>query len=394
MILYLLNLRKHSNQTELDQFFKTLLDKKEASQEVTKQAFFQARKQLSYTAFTALNYQLNNDIYNSDWMPKTWKGFRLCAIDGTSIRLPSEPDIIEHFGVQKGRPEQGLCPMGMASVFYDVLNKIVIDSGIHHRLTSEKQCAEDHLQFSGANDLVLFDRGYVAFWLYAYLLKQNISFCMRAKTNQSLVIKDFVKSGKREAIVTFEPNKPSIKTCEEKRLSTKPITLRLVRVDLPNEVEVLVTNLMDEETYDSSIFKSLYHLRWGIEENYKRLKQWVEIENFSGKSALSVKQDFYAKILASNLTTLMEIQAQEIVDKRTRYLKRNYQINYAQALSKMKHRIVLLITSQTGKAAALIKQSILYISKTIEAVKPDRSYPRRLKNIKNNIHFPAYKCSL
>lgn len=151
---------------------------------------------------------------------------------------------------------------------------------------------------------------------------------------------------------------------------------------------------MDEETYDSSIFKSLYHLRWGIEENYKRLKQWVEIENFSGKSALSVKQDFYAKILASNLTTLMEIQAQEIVDKRTRYLKRNYQINYAQALSKMKHRIVLLITSQTGKAAALIKQSILYISKTIEAVKPDRSYPRRLKNIKNNIHFPAYKCSL
>lgn len=394
MILYLLNLRKHSNQTELDPFFKTLLDKKEASQEVTKQAFFQARKQLSYTAFTALNYQLNNDIYNSDWMPKTWKGFRLCAIDGTSIRLPSEPDIIEHFGVQKGRPEQGLCPMGMASVFYDVLNKIVIDSGIHHRLTSEKQCAEDHLQFSGANDLVLFDRGYVAFWLYAYLLKQNISFCMRAKTNQSLVIKDFVKSGKREAIVTFEPNKPSIKTCEEKRLSTKPITLRLVRVDLPNEVEVLVTNLMDEETYDSSIFKSLYHLRWGIEENYKRLKQWVEIENFSGKSALSVKQDFYAKILASNLTTLMEIQAQEIVDKRTRYLKRNYQINYAQALSKMKHRIVLLITSQTGKAAALIKQSILYISKTIEAVKPDRSYPRRLKNIKNNIHFPAYKCSL
>jgi len=390
----LLNLRKHSNQTELDPFFKTLLDKKEASQEVTKQAFFQARKQLSYTAFTALNYQLNNDIYNSDWMPKTWKGFRLCAIDGTSIRLPSEPDIIEHFGVQKGRPEQGLCPMGMASVFYDVLNKIVIDSGIHHRLTSEKQCAEDHLQFSGANDLVLFDRGYVAFWLYAYLLKQNISFCMRAKTNQSLVIKDFVKSGKREAIVTFEPNKPSIKTCEEKRLSTKPITLRLVRVDLPNEVEVLVTNLMDEETYDSSIFKSLYHLRWGIEENYKRLKQWVEIENFSGKSALSVKQDFYAKILASNLTTLMEIQAQEIVDKRTRYLKRNYQINYAQALSKMKHRIVLLITSQTGKAAALIKQSILYISKTIEAVKPDRSYPRRLKNIKNNIHFPAYKCSL
>jgi len=78
-----------------------------------------------------------------------------------------------------------------------------------------------------------------------------------------------------------------------------------VRVDLPGGVEVLITNLMDSDKYDAGLFKSLYHLRWGIEENYKRLKQWVEIENFSGKSALSVQQDFYAKIVASNLTALM-----------------------------------------------------------------------------------------
>lgn len=284
--------------------------------------------------------------------------------------------------------------MGMASVFYDVLNKMVIDSAIHPRLTSERQCAEDHLQFSDENDLVLFDRGYVAFWLYAYLLQRNISFCMRAKTNQSLLIKDFVKSGEREAIVSFEPNKPSIETCEEKGLSTKPIRLRLVRVDLPNEVEVLVTNLMDEEIYDCTIFKSLYHLRWGIEENYKRLKQWAEIENFSDKSALSVKQDFYAKIVSSNLTTLLEMQAQEIVDKRTQGLRRNYQINYAQALSKMNHRIITLITCQTAEISILIKQTVEYMSKTIEAVRGGRSYPRRLKNIKNDIHFPAYKSAL
>lgn len=393
-MLYLLNLRKHSNQTELDQFFKLLQDKKEASEVITKSAFFQARKQLSHTAFIALNHQVVDSVYQGNWKPKTWKGFRLCAIDGTSIRLPHEADIIDHFGVHNGREDQKPCAMGMASVFYDVLNKIVIDSGVHPRLTSERECAQTHLQFSSEDDLVLFDRGYVAFWLYAYLLEKNISFCIRAKTNQSLLIKDFVRSGKKEAVVTFEPNKSSIKTCEEKGLSTKPVTLRLVRVDLPNEVEVLVTNLMDEETYDCSIFKSLYHLRWGIEENYKRLKQWVEIENFSGKSALSVKQDFYAKIVASNLTTLMEIQAQEIVDKRTRYLKRNYQINYAQALSKMKHRIVSLIINKSGDIVSLIKQTIEYLSKTVEAVREGRSYPRRLKNIKNDIHFPAYKSSL
>ena len=59
---------------------------------------------------------------------------------------------------------------------------------------------------------------------------------------------------------------------------------------------MLVTNLMDEEAFPAQVFKELYYLRWGVEECYKRLKQWVEIENFSGKSALSVKQDYYAKI--------------------------------------------------------------------------------------------------
>jgi hypothetical protein len=47
----------------------------------------------------------------------------------------------------------------------------------------------------------------------------------------------------------------------------------------------------------------------------------VEIENFSGKSALSVKQDFYAKIIASNLTSLMALAAQKEVDKKTQKLQ-------------------------------------------------------------------------
>ena len=168
-----------------------------ATQVVTKSAFFQARKQLSHTAFQALNKQFVQSVYKSQWKPKTWNGFRLCATDGSSIRLPNEPDIIEHFGVHNGRVDQQPCAMGMASIFYDVLNHIVIDSAIHPRLTSERQCAEDHLAFSDENDLVLFDRGYVAHWLYATLLQRNISFCMRAKAKQNLLIREFVASGKK-----------------------------------------------------------------------------------------------------------------------------------------------------------------------------------------------------
>jgi hypothetical protein len=44
--------------------------------------------------------------------------------------------------------------MGMASVFYDVLNYLVIDSCIHPSGYSERACASKHVQHATQNDLV------------------------------------------------------------------------------------------------------------------------------------------------------------------------------------------------------------------------------------------------
>jgi len=284
--------------------------------------------------------------------------------------------------------------MGMASIFYDVLNQIVIDSSIEPNNTSERDCAAKHLDYSNKNDLIIYDRGYTGFWFYMHHIQHNLSFCIRAKTNQDIVVKDFIASNKKEALVTFSPGKKAIRVCNEKGLPITPVILRLVRVDLPNEVEVLITNLTNESKYDVSVFKSLYHMRWGIEENYKRLKQWTEIENFSGKSTLSVKQDFYAKIVAANLTALMVIESQKTVTRKTKDRKLKYQVNFAQALSKMKHHIVYIIRNAFKDIAFIIQRTIDYISQTLEANRAGRSAPRKLKNIKNDIHFPAYKSSL
>jgi hypothetical protein len=49
--------------------------------------------------------------------------------------------------------------MGMASVFYDVLNYLVIDSCIHPSGYSERACASEHMQHATQNDLVIYDRG-------------------------------------------------------------------------------------------------------------------------------------------------------------------------------------------------------------------------------------------
>ena len=53
--------------------------------------------------------------------------------------------------------------MEMASVFYDVLNHLVIDSRLHPKGYSERECVSEHMKHTSLNDLIIYDRGYLAF---------------------------------------------------------------------------------------------------------------------------------------------------------------------------------------------------------------------------------------
>jgi Transposase DDE domain len=380
LMLYFLNLVKGSAQQDLDHCFQVVNQSADCTQFVTQSAFTQARQKLSATAFQELNTGLTDHFYQHATI-QTWRGFRVCAVDGTKLRLPDEHEIRKHFGVQKGRNSATGCPMALASVYYDVLNQVVIDSSLNPARASERTCAYRHLESAGANDLVLFDRGYPAFWLFAALRHQELKFCMRVKTGLEKIYGAFEASGQTEAVIEMPPNQSSIKQCQEQGLSSNPMRLRLIRVDLKSETEVLVTNLLDDKTYPAEIFKGLYQLRWGVEEHYKRQKQWVEMENFSGKSVLSVQQDFFAKMVTLNITAIMVAASQPLVNQDTAGRKHRYRIHFAQALSKMKDVVVSLIHRPATQHRLI--QLLQYLAKSIEAVRNHRSYPRKPKTHKN-----------
>lgn len=180
--------------------------------------------------------------------------------------------------------------------------------------------------------------------------------------------------------------------CKEKGLPSTPLTLRLIRVELEGgEVEVLITNLLDVRQYPVYEFKKLYHLRWGVEENYKRLKQWVEIENFTGKLALSVRQDFYARVLSTNLTAMVSNAAQKQVDRDTANRKLPYKVNFAQALSKMKNTIVELLELAGYELQKRLDVLAGYIACTIEPVRDGRSYARIKRMPNKKTYYMNYK---
>jgi hypothetical protein len=104
----------------------------------------------------------------------------------------------------------------------------------------------------------------------------------------------------------------------------------------------LITSLIDIQRYPIGIFNDLYHQRWPVGEDYKAIKCRMDLENFSGKSPLSVYQDFHAKVFAKNLVALMAFHVKDALDKADDNKMYQYQINFTQALSKSKGVIALL----------------------------------------------------
>ena len=100
-------------------------------------------------------------------MTSKWKGFRLCAVDGSQFRLPNVTNIVEAFGVHKGKESQKSCSMALVSMYYDVLNEIIIDASINPPYASERTLAFEHLSYAQKDDLVLYDRGYPAFLIFS-----------------------------------------------------------------------------------------------------------------------------------------------------------------------------------------------------------------------------------
>ena len=394
LVLFLLNQVKGSLQQELDCFYQHYNGSTLPLRIIGKSAFCEARKKLETSAFKAIN-QLVVDKVNEDQSLKLWQGYRLYAVDGCRIRLPNDPIIIERFGCShNGKAEQD-CPMGLASACYDVMNDVIIDAKLSHSYSSERDMALNHLRsVTVVSALFLYDRGYPAFWFIKAHQERQINYCMRTPWNLFDETRDFTLSGKRQQIVWLTPKQAAKDLCREHQVSETPVKVRLVRVDLPDGVEILITSVTDRKRIHHSEFKGLYHKRWGIEEIFKRLKSRLEMENFTGKSPLAVQQDFHAKVVACNLSALLSQAAQPLVDLATKACKRRYAVNQTQALSRLKNSWVLLFTCPIKSLGTLIDGLVDMISLCREVIRPDRQN-KRVKANKKKARYPvAYKRTL
>lgn len=383
LILFFINQLKSSLQTELDSYFRILSDSETPVREVTKGALSQARQKLRHQAFIELNDHMGEKFY-ATFNIKSFQGYRLLAIDGTTLQLPNLPALAEHFGGMSFYTGDNR-PMARVSQLYDLRNKFTVDAAIRPYSHGERDMALLHSRHLTSNDLVIYDRGYPAFWLFAWHRAHQIPFCARVAADHWSLIKQFVRSGQTEAWIDLEPTYVSKQKCRELGLSCDPIRLRLIRVDLEsNDPEILITSLLDPEQFPESIFQDLYHERWGVEESYKAMKCRIQLENFTGKSVEAVYLDFYARVFMMNLTAVFVHPAQDIVDEKTQQCTHSHQVNFAYGLSALKDSVIRIFRHMNPYK--LILQILDLFMRTTEVIRPNRSYPR----IKRMRDHPAF----
>jgi len=325
--------------------------------------------------------------FYQNYRTKTWNGFHLIAVDGSKIFLPKNEEITQHFGDIIYKYGESVI-IANASQIFDCLNEITIDAIISPGKVGERELLEMQIHCLNKDDLLLMDRGYPAFWLFALLIKKGVNFCARIGMNSWKIVREFSNSNEFERIITVNPSFKSKQHCKNQGISVEALTLRLVKIELSSgHTEILVTTLIDDKIYDHNIFEDLYHLRWPVEEDYKIMKLRIEIENFSGKSVESIYQDFHAKVFTKNLTTILKTGMQDQVNEKCKKRKYQYKINSTNALCKMKNNIVLLFTKKNY--LNILSQLLKLLASEIEAVRKNRKCVRRKNPPKR--FFPQYK---
>lgn len=369
VMLFMLQSLKCSTQSALRRFFISI--GKETF--IKQQSFSEARTKIKVEAFIKL-FKLTAEIMTENCHEK-WHDYRVYAIDGSKITLPSDKKLLKHYG---GHGRHAASPTAQSSILYDVLNDTVTDALIAPMATDERKLAEAHIgsikeQTLGEQKLIILDRGYPSFELIEKLESEGLYYLMRVREKFNLEIDAQTEN---DGYVLIHKG-------------GKTIQVRVIKFKLDSgETETLITNITDRRL-GKKAFKKLYFMRWPVETKFDIVKNKLQLENFTSRTVEGIEQDFYAAMYLTNVAAAAAIDAKlEIVDARKdKNNKYEYKANMNELIGVLKDRFVIAIAHECPSEQASAVQSIINeITRLVIPKRIGRSIPRNHCPRKSKFH--------
>lgn len=361
LLVTLLSFRGASVQSELDAFFASL-QTHGSTLLVSDRARALARSKLHVPALWALNDRLI-DAVQTGGRAYLFKGLRLVCADGTLL-APAQRACL--------RTRCLAAPEQRALGLYLPGDDLMLHVSVGSEAEGERQMLFDQLDRLRRGDVLILDRGYPASWLVQALAQRGIDFIIRCDSTKGWgAARRFLRSGQSECWDYLSPS-------DGQQASTWELDgpacmrARLVRhVSSSGRTRVLLTSLA-EDVASVAELADLYHGRWRIEEAFKRLKHRLGLESVSGLSQHALLVDVATKVLADNLTALLN-RAVPMAPGTSDGVSR--QVNRA-AASKLFSRCIGRVLLVAGGVAQVIHDWVHTLSRCWTRHIPGRTRPR------------------
>ena len=153
-------------------------------------------------------------------------------------------------------------------------------------------------------------------------------------------------------------------------------SIRVLKIRLSSgETETLLTNLNQKQLPIRNAGE-LYFKRWGIETAYDTLKSKLQLENFSGKTVVSVYQDFYATVYLAGLAAACAEDADELISARDekKQLKYSRKSSQNRTIAKLREQFwIILLEPSDALRARLLERLCLDIASRPVSIRSGRS---------------------
>ena len=283
-------------------------------------AFVQQRKKLLPKALEDLFHSFSNSLTPE----KKYRGYRLLAVDGTSLKSSAYPaDLLSYL---PGTDRQHGWNKHLINALFDLENGIYTDLIVqkeHEKNEGKALCEMTDRSRISEPVILLADRNYASLNNLAHLENRGWKYVLRLKE------RDSVFGVKLPCFPEFDiPASLTLGRLTKRKLETRNIpvpadfykltsqrvfdflpaesvgfyrlSFRIVRVNFCNgKTETFLTNL-NKNQFPPETLKALYAKRWGIETSFRSLKYSVALIHLHSKIPELILQEVFAAFLIFN----------------------------------------------------------------------------------------------
>jgi hypothetical protein len=349
---------------------------------VSEEAFVKARQMVPLEFWLNLVLILAERFQARHGQFVRWKGFRLLALDGTTIPLDNRQPLTEHFGTSSNGKGKRRTTQARMLMLQFPLVRIPYCYELCPYKTAEKTAAIGLLSRLQDDDLVLLDRGFWSYGLFWQIQRQKAFFGIRLFKTAGL--KRLRQLGPKDWLVTYAPSDRKWR----KEGLPRSITLRRIDYQIRGfRPSAVVTNIMDpaatsredwvrlstESEPGRRLDTGIYHRRWEIETSFSELKviQGMRKANLRSRTPEGIAFEIAGHVVFYLLVRWMMVEAA------VKHGCEPLRLSFTHALRELHDLSEKLITSSPSRVRRVLLPRLLWrVASHLVPLRPGRHYPR------------------